>query len=179
MYTSVLPDIGFHTNACLNTFSNTEKDILAIIKSLDPNKSRGWDNILMKMINMCGDSLALPLKIIFEAALNNGVFPDDWKKSNIITVHKKDLKTMLINYRPISLLPIFAKIFEKIIFTSMFEYFIENELFTVCQSGFLPGGSCTVQLLSIIHEIQKSFDESPPIDVRRIFLDISKLFDKV
>ena len=179
MYTSVLPDIGFHTNACLNTFSNTEKDILAIIKSLDPNKSRGWDNILMKMINMCGDSLALPLKIIFEAALNNGVFPDDWKKSNIITVHKKDLKTMLINYRPISLLPIFAKIFEKIIFRSMFEYFIENELFTVCQSGFLPGGSCTLQLLSIIHEIQKSFDESPPIDVRRIFLDISKSFDKV
>ena len=61
----------------------------------------------------------------------------------------------------------------------MFEYFIENELFTVCQSGFLPGGSCTAQLLSIIHEIQKSFDESPPIDVRGIFLDIFKAFDKI
>ena len=51
----------------------------------------------------------------------------------------------------------------------MFEYFIENELFTVCQSGFLPGDSCTSQLLSVIHEIQKSFDESPPIYVRCIF----------
>ena len=61
----------------------------------------------------------------------------------------------------------------------MFEYFIENELFTVCQFGFLPGDSCTSQLLTIIHEIQKSFDESPPIDVRGIFLDISKAFDKV
>ena len=60
----------------------------------------------------------------------------------------------------------------------MFEYFIENELFTVCQSGFLPDDSCTSQLLSIIHEIQKSFDESPPIDVRALFLDISKAFDK-
>ena len=108
---------------------------------------------------MCGESLALPLKMIFEAALNDGVFPDDWKKGNIVPVHKKDLKTMLINYRPISLLPIFAKIFEKIIFTSMFEYFIENELFTfqtfqVYQSGFLPGNSCTSQLLIITHEIQ-------------------------
>ena len=51
----------------------------------------------------------------------------------------------------------------------MFEYFIENELFTVCRSGFLPSDPHTSQLLSIIHEIQKSFDKSPPIDVRGIF----------
>ena len=81
------------------------------MKSLDPNKSHGWDNISIKMIKMCGESLALPLKMIFEAALNNGAFADDWKKDNIVPVHKKNLKTMLINYCPISLLPIFAKIF--------------------------------------------------------------------
>ena len=79
------------------------------------------------MIKVCGESLALPLKMIFEAALNNGAFADDWKKDNIVPVHKKNLKTMLINYRSISLLLIFAKIFEKIIFTSMSEYFIEIE----------------------------------------------------
>ena len=127
---------------------------------------------------MCGESSALPLKMIFETALNDGVFPDDWKKGNIVPVHKKDFKTMLSNYRPISLLPIFAKIFEKIIFTSRFNYFNENELFAVCQSGFLPINSRTSQFLSTIHEIQKSFDESPPIDVRGIFLEISKAFDK-
>ena len=129
---------------------------------------------------MCGESLTLkPLKMIFEEALNDGLSPDDWKKGNIVPIHKNNLKTMLINYCPISLLPIFAKIFEKIIFRSMFEYFIENELFTIFQSGFLPGDSSTSQLLSIIHEIQKLFDESPPIDVRGIFLDISKTFNKV
>ena len=62
---------------------------------------------------------------------------------------------------------------------SMFDYFIENELFTVCQSGFLLGDSCTSQLLSIIREIQILFDESPPIDVRGIFLSISNAFHKV
>ena len=61
----------------------------------------------------------------------------------------------------------------------MCEYFLENEIFSICQSGFLPDESCTSQLLSIIHEIQKSFDESPPIYVRGIFLDISKAFNKV
>ena len=131
------------------------------------------------MIKICDESLALPLKMIFEAALNDGIFPDDCKKNDIAPAHKKNLKTMLISYRQISLLPIFAKIFEKIIFASMFEYFIENELFTVSQSGFLPGGFSTSQLFSIIHEIQKSFDESQPIDVTGIFLDISKAFDKV
>ena len=107
---SVLPDISFHENARLKSFSITEKDILAIIKSLDPNKSHGWDNILIKMIKLCGKLLALPLEMIFEAALNNGAFLNDWEKGNIVPVHKKDLKTVLINYLPISLLPIFAKI---------------------------------------------------------------------
>ena len=61
----------------------------------------------------------------------------------------------------------------------MLEYFKENEFFIVCQSDFLPGDSCTSQLLSNTHETQKSFDASPPVDVRGIFLDISKAFDKV
>ena len=95
----MLPDISFHTNARLNSFSITEKDILAIIKWLDPNKSHGSDNISIKMIKICDDSLALPLKMIFEAALNDGIFPDDCEKDNIAPVHKKNLKTMLISYR--------------------------------------------------------------------------------
>ena len=76
----LLPDISFYTNALLNSFSITKKDILAIIKSPNPNKSHGWEKILIKMIKMCGESLALPLKMVLEAALNEGVFPDDWKE---------------------------------------------------------------------------------------------------
>ena len=51
--------------------------------------------------------------------------------------------------------------------------------FTKCQSGFLPGDSCISQLLSIVHDINSSFDCDPTIDVRGIFLDILKAFDKV
>ena len=56
---------------------------------------------------------------------------------------------------------------------------MQNKLFTECQSGFIPGDSCVAQLLSIKREIYKSFDCNPPADTRRIFLDISKAFDKV
>ena len=112
-----------------------------MIKSLDRNKYHERDNISIKMIKMCGESLALRLNIIFQTALNDGVIPNEWKKGNIVPVQKKDLKIMLINYRPISLLSIFAKIFEKILFTSRFDHFAENELFTVCQIGFFLGDS--------------------------------------
>ena len=131
------------------------------------------------MIKICNESITIPLKIIFYESLKNGVFPEIFKRANVVPVHKKDDKSLVKNYRPISLLPIFGKIFERVIYNSLFNYFISNTLFTPSQSGFLPGDSCIAQLLSIIHEIQTAFDENPAADVRSVFLDISKAFDKV
>ena len=104
-------------------------------------------------------------------------FPSEWKKGNVVPIHKKDDKQFLSNYRPASLLPICGKISERLIFNEMFKFFIENELISPNQSGFKPGDSCTNQLLAITHEIYKSFDEG--FEVRGVFLDISKTFDKV
>ena len=89
-------------------------------------------------------------------------------------------KTKLLKkYRPISLLPIFNKVFERVIYNSLFNYFVSNKPSTSSQSGFLPGDSCIAQLLTIIHEIQTIFDNNLPADVRDVFSDISKAFDKV
>ena len=81
------------------------------------------------------------------------------------------------NYRSVSLLPICGKILERLMFNEMFKFFIENELISSNQSGFKPGDSCVNQLVSIIHEIYKSFDKGH--EVRSVFLDISKAFDKI
>ena len=56
---------------------------------------------------------------------------------------------------------------------------MQNKLFTECQSGFIPGDSCVAQFLSMTQEIYKSFDCNPPADTRGIFLDTSKVFNKV
>ena len=93
------------------------------------------------------------------------------EKENIVPVHKKESKIFIKNYRPTSLLPFFRKFFELLIFNDLFKHFIKNELFTKCQSGFLPGDSLISQLISILYEIS--------VDVRGIFLDVSKAFDKV
>ena len=83
------------------------------------------------------------------------------------------------NYRPISLLPIFGKIFEKIIFDRLYNFLLQVELLNPNQSGFRPSDSCVNQLIAITHEIFKAFDCNPSLKVRSVFLDISKAFDKV
>ena len=64
------------------------------------------------------------------------------KKRNVVPVHKKGDKQILKNYRPVSLLPICGKIFERLIYNNLFEYFIENDLISQNQSGFKSGDSC-------------------------------------
>ena len=104
-------------------------------------------------------------------------FSYQWKKANVVPVHKKSDKQSLKNYRPISLQPIFGKFFERIIYNNIFEYLTTNKLISDNQSGFKPGDSCVNQLLSITHEIYHSLDNG--LEVRGVFLDISKAFDKV
>ena len=99
--------------------------------------------------------------------------------NRLVPVHKKEDQSLVKNHRHISLLPVFAKIFEKVIHNSLLNYLLHNKHFTPSQSGCLPGDPCIPQLLSVIHEIQSTFDDNPTTDVRGIFSDISKAFNKV
>ena len=133
-----------------------------------------------EMIKMSSDNIAQSLYLsIYTNCINKGIFPDKWKRANVIPIHKKDKKNIIKNYRPISLLPIFSKVFEKLIFTSLYSYLIGNNLISNKQSGFIKGDSTINQLLSITHMIQSALDCDPPKEVRSIYLDISKAFDKV
>ena len=66
---------------------------------------------------------------------------------------RMESKNSIRNYRPISLLPIFGKVFEKVIYNNLFGYFQENNLLSDNQSGFRSGNSCISQLIAITHEI--------------------------
>ena len=99
MPTSLISDLNF-----------SEEKILNIIRSLNPNKAHGWDEISIRMIKISDASLLTPLRIIFTNCLRQGVFPEIWKCANVVPVHKKNEKNVKSNYRPISLLSIFGKI---------------------------------------------------------------------
>ena len=89
---------------------------------------------------------------------------------------QKDDKLLIKNYRPISLLP---KLFERILFNNIYNYLISNNLITTNRSGFKPGDSITNLLLYLTHIIDSSFDLNMSREVRHVFLDMSKAFDKV
>ena len=169
----------FLTQSRLSSISFKLDEILKIVRALDINKAYGYDDISIRMIKICDKSLLKPLIILFENSTKSSCYPDIWKRSNIIPIHKKNDKQLVNNYQSISLLPIFGKILEKVIFDRIYGFLLEENLLNPNQSGFRPSDSSINQLLAITHEIFEAFDCNPFLEVRAVFLDISKAFDKV
>ena len=167
------------TDDKLSSFNISSEVIFQLIKNLDPSKAHGYDDISVKMLKLCAPSICKPLTLLFENCVRSGEFPNVWKRSNIVPVHKKGDKQLIKNYRPVSLLPICRKLMEKLMFNSIFNFIDTRNMLSVHQSGFRPGDSCVHQLISILHEIYSAFDANPSLEVRGVFLDISKAFGRV
>ena len=86
---NVLHNFSYKTQKQISDIKIREDDILLVIKNLNPNKAPGWDNVSIRMIHLCGKSFVKPLKHLSESSLTDGIFPEDWKKGNIIPVHTK------------------------------------------------------------------------------------------
>jgi hypothetical protein len=114
---------------------------------------------------------------IFNKSLQLSKFPAIWKKANVLPIYKKAEKFITSNYRPVSLLSILAKVFEKIVFKYLFNYFRDHFLISIWQSGFIPGSSTITQFTEIYHQFCKAVNNGK--EIRVVFLDISKAFDRV
>ena len=176
---STLPNYQPTYSALLQSLDIDREKVTKLIRALDTTKAHGCDDISISMIKICDTSIVKPLCLIFGKCLETGIYPTMWKKANIIPVHKKDSRQSKQNYRPISLLPIFGKIFEKITFDVFYCHLCDHGLITQHQSGFRPGDSAINQLLSITHKIYSAFEEIPSKETRAVFLDLSKAFDRV
>ena len=89
------------------------------MKGIDGGKATGVDNIPCKLLKIAADVVAPSL---------NGIYPSDWKLAKVTPIFKNGSKTALNNYRPISVIPAVAKIFEKIIYDQLYNYLIINLL---------------------------------------------------
>ena len=173
---SALPPFRLFTDKQLIVIDYSLEDLKNTIHALNPTKSHGPDNISVRMLHICGDPILAPLDLIFCDIILTGIYPDQWKLANVTPVHKKEDKQLTKNYWPITLLPICAKLFERILFNNIYNYLISNNLITSNQSGFKPGDSTNNQLLYLTHIIHTSFDSSMSLEVRHVFLDMSKAF---
>ena len=166
---STLPPFIPKSQIGLEGFTIRRESVLQLIRSLDSTKAHGCDERSIAMIKICDISIVEPL----------GNVPMPVEKANIVPIHKKDSRMCKTNYRPISLLLVFGKLFEKIIFDSIYGHLRQNGLLTPHQAGFQPGDSTINQLLSITHKIYSSFDNVPSLETRAVFLHLSKAFDRV
>ena len=92
--------------------------------------------------------------------------------ASVVPVHKWDDKQNVKYYRPVTVLPIFGKTFERLTYNEMYSFFIENSLISSKQSGFKKEDSFINQLLSVTHDTYQSLNQG--CEVSGVFLDISR-----
>ena len=141
------------------------------------NSSPGFDDICVEVLKSSYVFYSQPLLHIINLSLSEGIFPDTLKIAKVIPIYKGGDSTMLSNYRPISILPAFSKIFERLMYTRLMKFIEKNEILYNYQFGFRPGMGTNLALISFVERIARSLEEGK--FVISVFLDITKAFDTV
>lgn len=148
------------------------------VQKLDQKKSPGIDRISSSMIINLPTSALKILMYIYNAILRVGYFPISWKESEIVMIPKpgKDV-SQVTSYRPISLLPILSKLFEKLLISSLSPHINSRHIVPDHQFGFRESHSTIEQVHRITTLIRKAFENKQYCSA--LFIDISQAFDKV
>ena len=155
----------------------TSDEIMKLIRQIETKKATGPDGISAYLVKISCEVLAPILAQIFNKCIREGIFPNLMKIAEIIPLHKDGVRTNSTNYRPISLLPIFGKLFEKIIADRMIKFFDKNDVITQRQFGFRNNHSTELAVTEIHNKLLKNMDENK--HTCTVFLDLAKAFDSV
>ena len=127
----------------------------------------------MKIIKSRKDIFSYFIHHNFNNSVYSSIFPSELKKADIIPIHKKKSKFDIENYRPVSILPVLSKIYERCMFDQMYSYF--NQILSKHQCGFRQGHSTQHSLLLMVEKLKKSLDNSGVGGM--LLTDLSKAFD--
>jgi hypothetical protein len=156
----------------ISSIEISECEVERYLNNLDTSKAYGLDGIPPRLLKECSKETSSSLCSLFHKSIETGRVPREWKKANVIPIHKKDCVEPVTNYRPISLLPIVSKVLERCVFNNIYPFI--RVLVNNVQHGFLRNRSCVTQLLSVLHDIGYN---NRQVDV--LYLDFSKAFDTV
>ena len=150
-----------------------EKTCLKILKTQNPKKATGCDQIPAKLLKHASFQIAPVISYIINKALDEGTFPNMLKKAEVIPVYKKSDKLNKSNYRPVSILPILAKNLEKVLAHQITPFL--NIVFSCHLSAFRQGYGCQDTLLTLIENWRKDLLKNNKIGA--LLMDLSKAFD--
>lgn len=144
---------------------------------MSPSKATGMDNIPARFVKDGASIIAHPITHIVNLSLSTGEIPDDLKLARVVPLHKKNSKTDVGNYRPVSVLCILSKVFERIVFNQLNEYLVQNNLLYELQSGFRSTFSTDTCLIYLHDYIRQQCDKG--FYTGMVLLDLQKAFDTV
>ena len=163
-------------NKSIFLFPTDESEVKSILIDLKPNSS-GWDDLPGRIFRDNSGALMKPLIHVINLSLSKGVFPSELKIAKVIPLFKGNEKNLLKNYRPISLLPVLSKIFEKIMYKRLSSFIDINQLLYKLQFGFRKKHSTNTALIILMDKITSELEKGN--FVLGVFLDYSKAFDCV
>ena len=115
----------------------TTRDVFTHLNRLSKTKPTGLDNISARLIRECADIILGPLCDLFNKSPMPGIFPDDWKYVRVTSLFKQGESFVLnINYRPISIISVVSKVFERIVYDQLYNFLNSEEIISTQQSGF-------------------------------------------
>jgi hypothetical protein len=151
--------------------------VLRALKNLPSKCTRSPDGYPAVFLKNIADAICLPLSMLFQKSMSQGVIPNIWKKAIVIPVFKKGNSSKVSNYRPISLTCIICKIMEHIIGEILNSYLLTNNLICSSQFGFLKGRSTCTQLLVTLNDWIGYLNNNMSVDAT--YIDFAKAFDSV
>ena len=155
----------------------SEYEVENIVKSCKRKNSKDYHDISMSTIQKVFSSIKIPMTHICNLSLETGIFPEKMKIAKVIPLYKSGIKNVFNNYRPVSLLPQFSKILEKI-FNSRLDTFLERcDILNEAQFGFRAKYNTTHALMKLMTGISDSIDQKK--STIGIFIDLKKAFDTV
>jgi hypothetical protein len=152
-------------------------EITNIVKMLRPTKSVGYDGISTMVLKRCIGEIAPVLTYLIDFSFSTGIFPDRLKKTIVKPLYKKNSKEDLNNYRPIALLPVLSKIFERAMHVRITKFCDKHGIIVKNQNGFQIGKSTSLAAFNLIKAIIDQVDKRKPVTA--VFFDMSKAFDFV
>ena len=155
----------------------SEKKILKCLGRLGAKKATGLDGIPARFVRDSASIIACPLRRVINLSLIQGIVPDDLKSSRVVPIFIKNDKTEVRNYRPVSILSIISKVFERVVYDQLETFLDERKLLYDLQSGFRPKYSTDTCLIHLTDFIKLKKDKGNAVGM--VLLDLQKAFDTV